>query len=497
MGKSMKLGEIIKILTPGEEALRIGAEMREREPIGYSIDSRTLRAGELFFAIKGEMHDGHRFVRDALGKGAIAAVVSRDFLAKPVETADFDIQASDPGALITVEDTLGAMQTLASEVLRSWRGQEVAITGSMGKTTTKDMAARALAPAGRVLKTTGNLNNAYGLPLSVLKMESDGARAQDFDFAVLEMGMNHKGEIAALTRIAPPDLGVVTNVSAAHLEFFDSVDEIAEAKAELVMGVKAGGAILLNADDERVARMRELRDDLEVRTFGISETADVSARDIKSQSLAGTRFSLVTPRGSILVGLPIAGHHNLYNALAAAAVADYYEAPLELIAEALAGFSRMKMRGEVLRFEEGFTIVDDSYNSNPSALIEMAATISASREGHRKIIVAGEMLELGEAGARLHRDSGRHIAELGIDLLIGVRGLASEIVEGACEAGMNRGSAIFCETPEEAADALESEASSGDLILVKGSRGVRTEIIVERMKRKFELRDEEAKVMIG
>ena len=493
----MKLNEIINILTPSREPLRITAERRESAPLGYSIDSRTLRAGELFFAIKGEVHDGHRFVPDALSKGAVAAVVSRDFLAGKGEINRTSSQASESEALIAVEDTLEALQLLASRVLRAWRGREAAITGSMGKTTTKDLAACALASAGRILKTTGNLNNAYGLPLSVLKMESDGASARDFDFAVLEMGMNHKGEIAALTRIAPPDLGVVTNVSAAHLEFFDSVDEIAEAKSEMVMGVKAGGAVVLNADDARVARMRELRSDLETRTFGILETADVSARNISSDDLAGTRFSLVTPRGGITVSFPLAGRHNLYNALAAAAIADYYEVPLELIAEALAGVSRMKMRGEVVRFEEGFTIVDDSYNSNPSALIEMAATISASREGHRKIIVAGEMLELGQEGPDLHREAGRRIASLGIDMLIGVRGLALEMIEGAREAGMNGESAIFCETPEKAADILATEVRFSDLILVKGSRGVRTEIVVERIKREFKLRDEEANVMTG
>lgn len=478
----MKLGEIIKILIPGELSHGFLPEMRE--PTGYSIDSRTIREGDLFFAIKGEAHDGHRFVADALNKGAIAAVVSRNC----TEAQNAEGAYSTPGALIPVEDTLGAMHRLASSLLGSWRGRVIAITGSMGKTTTKDLTAAALAPAGRIAKTIGNLNNAYGLPLSVLRMESDGASMDDFDFAVLEMGMNHKGEIAELTRIAPPDLGMVTNVAAAHLEFFDSVDQIAQAKAELVLGVKANGSIILNADDERVARMRSLRSDLEARTFGISQPADVTARDIKSDSLAGTRFSLVTPRGSVPSALPLAGRHNLYNALAAAAVADFYEAPLELITEALSVFSRIKMRGEVLRFEEGFALVDDSYNSNPKALIEMAKTISASEEGGRKIVVAGEMLELGPEGPDLHRGAGHRLAEMGIDLLIGVRGLAKEIIAGAAQAGMNGGSAIFCETPDQAADILEKEARAEDIILVKGSRGVRTEIVVERMKQRFNLK---------
>jgi UDP-N-acetylmuramoyl-tripeptide--D-alanyl-D-alanine ligase len=469
----MKLGEIANILgtTPGS------LEASEQRPIGYSIDSRTVRAGEIFFAIRGENHDGHRFVQAALERGAIAAVVSPDFALSNDATA-----ITGNVNLIRVADTLGALQQLAAAVIGNWRGQEVAITGSMGKTTTKEMTAAALARAGRVIKTAGNLNNDYGLPLSILKMESDDAQASDFDYAVLEMGMNHKGEIARLAEIAPPCVGVVTIVAPVHLEFFDSVEEIAEAKAELIAGIKPKGAAVLNADDERVARMREMRSDIDYRTFGIERAADVTARDIQSDGLSGTRFVLATPRGKVEARLAVAGRHNVYNALAATAVADYYEVPLEQIATSLAESSSPNRRGEVLRFAEGFTVVDDSYNSNPRALIEMVTTICANKDCERKIVVAGEMLELGVTGAALHREAGRRIAELGIDLLIGVRGLAREIVEGAREAGMSAASAIFCETPNEAADTLTREARAGDLILIKGSRGVKTEIVVERMK---------------
>lgn len=462
----MQLDEITKIL--GANPVEAGG----REPLGYSIDSRTVRAGDLFFAIKGEKHDGHRFVGDVFSKGAIAAVVARDFM------------PSAAGELIRVDDTLVALQSLASSVIRSWQGRLVAITGSAGKTTTKDLAAGVLARIGRVIKTTGNLNNAYGLPLSILKMEADGAHAADFDFAVLEMGMNHKGELAELTGIAPPDLGVVTNVAAVHLEFFSSVDEIADAKAEMILGVKPNGAAVLNADDERVARMRHLRNDIKFRAFGIERQADVMAREIKAATLGSTGFLLTTPRGSVETRLPLVGRHNLYNALAAATVADYYGAPLEQIADALAHSSSSKMRGEVLRFDEGFTLIDDSYNSNPRALVEMVRTVSASEDYERKIIVAGEMLELGESGPELHRETGRQIAALGVDALIGVRGLAREMVAGARAGGMNEQSAIFCATPEEAAELLAREARPGDLILVKGSRGVKTEIVVERLKQK-------------
>ncbi len=461
----MTLNEVIKII--GGNAGEFDSAMLERDISGYSIDSRTIRNGELFFAIKGEVHDGHKFVANVLAKGAIAAVVS---------------DAAAGARLIKVEDPLAALQRLAAAVVRDWRGQLIAVTGSAGKTTTKDLTATVLSQSGRVIKTQGNLNNAYGLPLSILKMETDGARADDFDFGVFEMGMNHAGEIADLTAFAPPDVGMVTNVAAVHLEFFDSIDGIADAKAEMVRGIKPGGTAILNADDFRVARMRQLGDDISYLTFGIDESADVMARDIASDGLSGTEFTLVTRRGDVRARLPLVGKHNLYNALAASAVAEHYEAPLQQIAVAFAQVAAPKMRGEVLRFTEGFTVIDDSYNSNPRALVEMVTTMQASRGYQRKIVVAGEMLELGEASAELHREAGEKIAALGIDLLLGVRGLASELIHGAHASGMKKNAAFFFASPQEAADFLIKEVRAGDLILVKGSRGVKTEIVVGRLK---------------
>ena len=469
----MRLGEIVKTLRESDEPI----EFADREPLGFSIDSRAVREGELFFAIRGERHDGHSFVAAALDKGAIAAVVANDFPGARAEESK----------LIRVPDTLAALQALASSVLANWRGREIAITGSSGKTTTKELTASVLARGGSVMKTTGNLNNHFGLPLSVLKMEADRKHASDFDFAVLEMGMNHAGEIAALTRFAPPDLAVVTNVGAVHLEFFPSVEAIGDAKSEIVLGVKPGGAAVLNADDHLVARMAHLRNDIEVVTYGIEREARVRAEEIEPDGLAGSRFVLATPRGEAKVTLRLAGRHNLYNALAAAAVGDFYGLPLEAIAEGLGEAGSSRMRGEVLRFKEGVTVIDDSYNSNPRALIEMASTARASEEHGRRVVVAGEMLELGEAGPGLHREAGRSLAALGIDRLIGVRGLARDLIEGAREAGMSDEAAVFCETPDEAAEMILREAQEDDLILVKGSRGVKTEIVVERLKQRWEL----------
>ena len=477
----MKLGDIAESLGSNIRAARGATELAEREPLGYSIDSRTIRAGELFFAIRGDNYDGHHFVADAIAQRALAAVVSRGFLDSEVGR-QIDPQKA---ALIMVDDTLEALQSLAHNVITNWQGEVIAITGSLGKTSTKEMMAAMLSRKGRVVKTTGNQNNHYGLPLSILKMESNEWHASDFEYAVLEMGMNHRGEIALLTRIAPPNVGVVTVVAPAHLEFFSSVDEIAAAKAEMVSGIVPGGLAVLNADDERVAGMAAMRYDITSRTFGIDHAADVMARDIIAGNIAESSFTLVTPRGQTRARVPLAGRHNIYNALAAAAVADHYETPLEEIADALADLSAPRMRGEVLRFRGGVTVIDDSYNSNPRALFEMVSTIAANRESRRKIVVAGEMLELGPSAAELHEEAGRQMAQLGIDKLIGVRGLAREMVAGAREAGMNSQAAVFANTPEEAAEKLIREIRDGDLILVKGSRGVRTEIVVERLKQKF------------
>ena len=480
----MNLGQIAEILGSNIRAARGATELAEREPIGYSIDSRSVRAGELFFAIRGEKHDGHHFVGDAIARRALAAVVSRDFLdSGPGRQID-----PHKAALVLVDDTLAALQFLAYTVLKSWQGEVVAITGSLGKTTTKEMIAAMLARTGRVVKTTGNLNNHYGLPLSVLKMESDGKHASEFEYAVLEMGMNHKGEIARLTEIATPDVGVVTIVAPAHLEFFNSIDDIAEAKAEMVSGIRPGGTAVLNADDERVARMAAMRNDINSLTFGIEHNADVMATSIRPEGVAGSSFLLSTRHGQVEARVPLPGRHNVYNALAAASVADLFETPLADIAAALAETPASKMRGEIIRFKEGFTVIDDSYNSNPRALFEMVSMVCSTQGCRRRIIVAGEMLELGSAGAELHREAGRQIARLGVHKLIGVRGLAEEIVTGAREAGMSDAAAVFAVSPEEAGDILIREALAGDLILVKGSRGVKTETVVERMKQRFHVR---------
>jgi UDP-N-acetylmuramoyl-tripeptide--D-alanyl-D-alanine ligase len=474
----LKLYEIAQLCGASHS---LSAALAETEPLGFAIDSRAIKPGELFIAIPGERMDGHQFVAEVLEKGACAALVVHKRL--PF--------ASSLGAyadrLLFVTDTMGALQQLAARVVAEWGRPVVGVTGSAGKTTIKDLTAHVLTAAGRVFKSLGNLNTGYGLPLTVGRMIAAGERPENYDFAVLEMGMNSYGEIRRLTEIAPPQVAVVGNVGVAHVEFFGSREAVAKAKAELVDGLKPGGTAVLNADDPLVIKMSERRADMSVLSFGIDAQADVRASEIASEGdLSGTRFMLRTPQGKATVKLPLIGRHNVYNALAASAVGHHFGLTAEAIARQLASAAPSKMRGELLRFANGVTVIDDSYNSNPQALIEAARAVSGAREFKRRVVVAGEMLELGAQGSALHRQCGREIAALSIDRLIGVRGLARELVAGAIEDGqMNAERAAFCETPEEAAEKLIAETRSGDLILVKGSRGVRTEKIIEKLRAAF------------
>jgi UDP-N-acetylmuramoyl-tripeptide--D-alanyl-D-alanine ligase len=468
-------------------------EFFDKELTGYAIDSRAVAPGDLFFALAPEDYrrhfftakefdDGHRFIAQALREGAVAAVARRARVEGDAELEPFRQR------MLVVEDVIAALQSLAHETIKTWAGKTVGITGSAGKTTAKDLTAHVLAHAGRrVLKTRKNFNNELGLALSILQMEAGGAKPSDFDVAVLEMGQSMLGEIRRLCEVAPPDVGVVLMVAPVHLEFFESVDQIAEGKSQIVEGIKPGGVAVLNADDARVAAMRAKHAGRTV-TFGIDNVADVAAADIETPRFGLTRFRLCTPLGEAVAELRLPGRHNLMNALAAASVATCFGITPEVIASALATAAPSEMRGEVIDFAAGFSVIDDSYNSNPRSLLSMSRSLVAGRgeaggKPRRTIIVAGEMLELGKDAASMHRDAGAEIAGLAVDVLWGVRGLAKEIVEGARGAGMSE--ARFFETTDEAAEAIVSELREGDLLLVKGSRGVHTERIVEAIRAHF------------
>ena len=427
---------------------------------GYSIDSRTIQADNLFFAVKGDRLDGHDFVEQALVNGALAAVVRRDELPR----------YGGKSRLLAVDDTLAALQKLAMAVRRLWGKPLVGVTGSAGKTTTKEAIAHLLSARFRVLKSEGNFNNHFGLPLMLLKLEPG------HDIAVIEMGMSHAGEIAALAKIAQPAIGVVTNVAPVHLEFFNSIADIARAKYELIESLPSHGTAVLNADDKYVAQFgRDFKG--EVVVYGTCATADVRAEDVVPQASGGCSFNLVAGGCRERVELALVGAHNIHNALAAAAVAlERGLAPSE-VAAGLASLKPAEKRGQVLQLGN-ITVINDCYNSNPKALEAMVETL-AGMPAKRCIVVAGEMLELGPAGEEMHRRAGEHIARKKIDLLLGVRGLARHMVEAAQSAGVH---AEFVATSEEAGEWLAHEARDGDVVLLKASRGVKLEKALEKWK---------------
>jgi UDP-N-acetylmuramoyl-tripeptide--D-alanyl-D-alanine ligase len=475
----------------GATAQAVSVELLDKEIKGFAIDSRATAAGELFFALSQEDYeragfngtfvDAHKFIPQAFEHGAIAAVAR----AARVE-GDALLESLRP-QLLLVDDAIAALQQLARNVYEAWARPVVAITGSAGKTTTKDLVAHLLTSKGRrVLKSERNYNNGLGLPLSVLQMVTEGRTPEEFDVAVLEMGMSSPtNEIARLCRITPPDIGVELLVAPVHLEYLGTIEAISAAKAELIEGLKSGGTAILNADDERVIRMRDLHDGPTL-TFGIEHEADVRATEIETATLGRSRFRLRTPLGESEALLPMPGRHNLMNALAASAVATCFEVSAQEIAQALGTVTSPHMRGEVLDFAAGFTVVDDSYNSNPRSLSQMVRTIAeGGTRSRRRIVVAGEMLELGPDAAEMHREAGREMAASGIDLVWGVRELAREIVEGARLAGLSEEATRFFETSGEAAAALLEEVREGDLVLIKGSRGVATDQIVASLRERF------------
>ena len=469
-------------------ASQLNPALQDREIESIAIDSRNVRAGDVFFALSqpdyanngfnGDFEDATKYVASAFEKGAVACVVRPDrFEEHKTELEPFASQ------LILVDDTIKALQLLAHGVYAQWNKPVVAITGSAGKTTAKELTAHVLQSSGKkVLRNIKNYNNGLGHPLTVLNLAKDDS----YDVAVLEMGMSTPmNEIRRLCRITPPDVAVELNVLPVHVEHLGSIENVAAAKAELIEGMKDGGTAILNADDPRVFAMRGLSKGRTI-TFGIESQADVRAEKIVFERFGETAFDLITPEGNARVLFPLNGKHNILNALAAASVGYSFGMTANEIAESLHTVAPPPQRGEVLHFADGFTVINDSYNSNPTALLSMVKTlVDGGASAKRRIVVAGEMLELGSGEVEIHRNTGEEIAESGVDMLIGVRGLSREMVDGARNAGLH--SAEFEENSDAAGDMLVGEIREGDLVLVKGSRGVRTEKVIEKLLEKFEL----------
>ena len=439
---------------------------------GVSIDSRTIRRGELFIAIHGPRNDGHDYVADVVESGAVAAVVAGPVVSRY------------PGWIqdrcITVPDTLVALHELARAVRKEWGKKICGITGSVGKTTTKEILAALLGAKLRVLKTAGNFNNEYGLPLTIFRLEEED------DAAVLEMGMSFPGELKRLAAIARPDVAILTRVAPAHLMNFSSVEEIALAKRELVEGLNGPNSLaVLNSDDLRVAAMAKVAPG-RVIFYGVDTPAEFRAEGIEDRGALGSAFTLIRKGQRTRVEMSLPGRHVVWNALAAIAAASEWGIGVEDARRVLPNLRTPSMRGELIRFTNGFALINDAYNSSPAALQAMSSLLAATPGFQRRILAAGEMRELGPGSAQLHREGGDFAARTGkIDFVVGVQGDALKIVEGAVAAGVSRDHTKFFAAPENAAEFLTGFVKPGDLLLVKGSRSVKMERIVEAMLGRF------------
>lgn len=444
----------------------------ERTVEGFSIDSRRIRRGDWFVAIRGERFDGHGFIADALHQGA-AGVIASDRNALPGSGGT----GAAPVVLV-VDDTTEALQSIARHIRRRSGAQVVAITGSVGKTTTKELTAAFLAIRHRVVRNRGNLNNHIGLPLSLLELRH-GAEA-----AVMELGMNHAGEIRTLVGIAEPNVRVWTNVREVHAESFPSIEAIADAKAEILEGAGADDHLVTNAGDPRaMARVGGFPGS--VATFGVGAAtgADVCAIDVDDRGPDGWSARLRTPAGEASVRTRLVGTGHVANLLAAVAVGIRFGVPLDAMLETAAAFGPPPRRGEVTRLRDGVMLVDDSYNSNPAALAQVLASLGRDATPARRVAILGEMRELGDRATQLHRESGRAAADAGFGLIIAVGGEhAAALADGARSAGLSAAAVVVCADSHAAADAAVGQVRRGDLVLVKGSRATRTEIVADRLK---------------
>jgi UDP-N-acetylmuramoyl-tripeptide--D-alanyl-D-alanine ligase len=457
-----------------EEVLKItGARLlsgtRVRSIRRLCTDSRSVRSGDLFIALTGERFDGHQFVGDALRMGAVGALVSGAFKPPGARSGARGAGRSAAPVMLAVPDTLAAYQDLAAHHRRRFRIPVVAVTGSNGKTSTKEMAARVLAERWRILKTEGNLNNRIGVPQTVLQLT---ARHQA---AVIEMGVDQKGQTTRLGQIAQPTVGVITNVGPDHLEFFGSLQASADAKGELLDLLPRDGAAVLNADDGHFDRLAS-RARCRIVSFGLGRRAQVRATDAVADARRGTAFRLTLPGVSSRprVVLPAYGTHNVSNALAAAAVGHILNVSPAAIVRGLGRFRPVAMRSQVSTYR-GIRIINDCYNANPAS---MKAAIDLLRQlgvGRRTIAVLGDMLELGPATPALHREIGAYLTAHGVSHLVACGTLARGIAEGARAAGMPADCVREVPDAAAAAVALQAVVRSGDVVLVKASRGVRLE----------------------
>ena len=443
----------------------------DREFDDFSIDSRQINPGALFFAIKGDRFDGHDFVADAVRNGAAGVIISDPsavVAAKVVDKQDVTV--------VIVKDTTRSLQTIARHVRRRSRARVVAITGSIGKTTTKELSAAFIGIQRRVYRNIGNLNNHIGLPLSLLQLRHQP------EVAVVELGMNHAGEIRTLVDIAEPNVRVWTNVAEVHAVNFASIENIADAKAELLENSCSDDHLVANADDKLVMdRIGQFPGS--VTTFGLGKVSDVRAMAVQDSGLGGISATVETPTGAGLLQMPLIGMGNVANALASIAVALQFQIPLDAMLNVLKKFTPPDRRGFVTHLSQGVTIVDDSYNSNPTALERTLESIGRTSGYRRRVAVLGEMLELGARSKALHYDGGKKAVHSGFDRIVAIGGENVEaLLAGGQDAGLDSDAVFHCANSEEAINVVSRLIEKEDLVLVKGSRGIQTDLVVDRLK---------------
>jgi len=428
---------------------------------GVSTDTRTLKAGDLFVALRGDNFDGHQFLNQAVSAGAVACLVEAS-----------NIESAVP--LIVVENTLTALGDLAANLRKGFDGPVVAITGTSGKTSTKEMVAAILETTGKGLKTSGNFNNLIGLPLTLFGL------TPEHQWLVLEMGMNRRGEIARLSEIASPTIGLVTNVGEGHLEGLGGVEGVARAKGELFAAIPAGGIAVVNCDDARVMQL-PVANGVKRLTYGIGlESLDISARVIEMDA-RGSRIELATGEERIELRIEAPGAHQVENAVAAAAVGKALNVPLNKIAQGLEAFRPASGRMQPQPLGDEMLLLDDTYNANPLSMRSALETLKNLESGDGRFAVLGDMLELGAESAELHREIGRYAAGC-VDALVALGEHAADLTGAAAEAGLDAKRIFVARSHEEAVEKLLVWLQHGANILVKGSRGMRMEQVCELLK---------------
>ncbi len=427
---------------------------------GISTDSRVIREGEVFLALKGKVFDGHNFIPEAIRKGARVLVLEAEWVkAEGIETFKLPI--------VVVDDTLSALGEIAAFHRNLFHIPTVAITGSNGKTTTKEMAVNVLKRTCRVLSSKGTENNAIGVPLTLLRIN------HFHQVVILELGMNHRGEISKLADIARPSIGVITNIGPSHLEFLKTLAGVAAAKCELLNSIDGNGTAILNGDDARLMfhaaafKMNKI-------TFGFGEGCHIRGRDLRHRE-GGFDF-VVDELGEFRLNME--GRHNIYNALATIALARSLKIEVEEIRNGLAAFTPLPLRMEEISIGD-IKIIRDCYNANPQSMQSALAALKEMAPPGRKIVVCGDMLELGESAREYHRRVGEYIAALGFDVLITVGELSQEVAAAAWENGMDEESIFTCSSTGEAGEKLARTVKFGDLVLIKGSREIGMERISE------------------